>query len=80
MSLEQIARDIGEGTFPRKSEATLREEASPREYLKIKYSAPTGACKCGNCQLVPPEKLVAWADELERLRTLAMPSPLRDTP
>jgi hypothetical protein len=27
MSLEQIARDIREGTFPKKSEATLREEA-----------------------------------------------------
>jgi hypothetical protein len=38
---------------------------SPREYLKIKYSAPTGACKCANCQLVPPERLQAWALKLE---------------
>ncbi len=25
------------------------------EYLKIKYAAPSDACKCGNCQLVPVE-------------------------
>ena len=28
------------------------------EYLKLKYAAPSEACKCGNCQLVPPE--VIW--------------------
>lgn len=39
--------------------------SDPREYLKIKYSAPTGACKCGKCQLVPPEALARWQDELE---------------
>jgi hypothetical protein len=43
---------------------------TPREYLKIKYAAPTGACKCGNCQLVPPEMLAAWDDEIERLRAV----------
>ena len=30
---------------------------SPRDYLAIKYSAPPGTCKCGECQLVPPEML-----------------------
>jgi hypothetical protein len=39
----------------------------PGEYLKIRYSAPTGACKCGNCQLVPPEKLAGWDTEIRRL-------------
>ena len=28
MSLDQIARDMREGAFPKKSEATLREEAT----------------------------------------------------
>lgn len=28
------------------------------EYLKLKYAAPSEACKCGNCQLVPTE--VIW--------------------
>lgn len=40
----------------------------PREYMKIKYSAPTGACKCGECQLVPPEMLMVWSAEIESLR------------
>lgn len=39
----------------------------PREYLKIKYAAPTGACKCGDCQLVPPEMLMTWDAEIQRL-------------
>lgn len=43
---------------------------SPREYLKIKYSAPTNACKCGNCQLVPPENLGTWAVEIEQMQKL----------
>lgn len=42
-----------------------RPVPSPREYLKIKYSAPSGGCKCGNCQLVPPEMLEAWATQLD---------------
>lgn len=37
----------------------------PSEYLKIKYSAPTGACKCGGCQLVPVEVLRRWAQQIE---------------
>lgn len=39
----------------------------PREYLKIKYSAPAGACKCGECQLVPPEMLMTWDAQIEAL-------------
>lgn len=35
MSLEQIARDIREGTFPRKSEATLREEAAAADIVVV---------------------------------------------
>lgn len=42
--------------------------ADPGEYLKIRYSAPRSACKCGNCQLVPPEDLAKWDDELRVLR------------
>jgi hypothetical protein len=41
---------------------------SPRDYTAFKYSAPPGTCKCGNCQLVPPEKLKSWADEIELLQ------------
>lgn len=40
----------------------------PAEYLKIKYAAPTGACKCGDCQLVPHKVIREWADEIERLQ------------
>ena len=40
----------------------------PDEYLKIKYSAPPEACKCGNCQLVPPGTLIHWHSELDRAR------------
>lgn len=47
--------------------------AEPREYLKLKYM---GECKCGNCQLVPPEKLEQWAQErdmlIAQLRRLAI--------
>lgn len=39
---------------------------SPSEYLKIKYAAPSDACKCGNCQLVPPEALAGWQSKLDR--------------
>jgi len=38
-----------------------------REYLKIKYSAPADACKCGNCQLVPPEVIQSTAHTTEAL-------------
>lgn len=34
----------------------------PREYLKIKYM---GDCKCGNCQLVPPVMIEAWALQID---------------
>jgi hypothetical protein len=40
---------------------------SPREYLKFKYSAPSECCKCGNCQLVPPDVLARWAQEQEAM-------------
>lgn len=39
----------------------------PRSYLAIKYSAPSGACKCGECQLVPPEMLMTWDAEIAAL-------------
>lgn len=41
---------------------------SPRDYLAIKYSAPPGTCKCGDCQLVPPEMLMTWAAEIDALK------------
>lgn len=41
---------------------------SPRDYLAVKYSAPPGTCKCGECQLVPPEMLATWAAEIEALQ------------
>lgn len=40
---------------------------SPSEYLKIKYSAPPEACKCGDCQLVPASVLRGWVDRFEQL-------------
>lgn len=40
---------------------------SPRDYLAIKYSAPPGACKCGECQLVPPEMLMTWEAQIKAL-------------
>lgn len=40
---------------------------SPREYLKFKYSAPPECCKCGDCQLVPPAVLAAWAELFDKL-------------
>ncbi len=39
MTMEQIARDIREGTFPAKSAATLREEAEA-ELAKLAAQAP----------------------------------------
>ena len=41
----------------------------PGEYLKLKYM---GDCKCGNCQLVPPEDLLRWDNELRELRALVV--------
>jgi predicted DNA-binding WGR domain protein len=38
--MEQIARDIRDGTFPRKSEATLREEAKPRYFISEYTDGP----------------------------------------
>jgi hypothetical protein len=40
----------------------------PRQYLAMKYTVPPGACKCGECQLVPPEMLAAWDAEIKQLR------------
>lgn len=40
------------------------ETHDPIEYLKLKYM---GECKCGNCQLVPPEQLKAWSAERDAL-------------
>lgn len=40
----------------------------PNEYLKMKYTPPTGTCKCENCQLVPIEQLMARQHEIEKLR------------
>jgi hypothetical protein len=61
--------------------ASLKEAGkapSPREYLKFKYSAPSDCCKCGNCQLVPPDMLSSWAAEMESLRyALSQSSPDR---
>jgi hypothetical protein len=42
-------------------------DCDPREFCKIRYSAPPECCKCGNCQLVPPEHLINWSDQLEVL-------------
>lgn len=42
----------------------------PRDYLAIKYSAPTDACKCGDCQLVPAEMLMTWDAEIKTLREM----------
>lgn len=53
-----------------KEPAPRRVTDGPREYLKIKYSAPPGTCKCGNCQLVPPAALEMWAQQLEALRAI----------
>lgn len=44
--------------------------SDPSEYLKLKYQAPPGACKCGNCQLVPPEMLAKWEKELSQFRAI----------
>jgi|GEM_PF-5881890 len=38
--MEQISRDMREGVFPRKSEATLREEAMPRYFVSIYTDGP----------------------------------------
>lgn len=38
-----------------------------REYTKLKYM---GSCKCGQCQLVPLDKIYEAADEIERSRRL----------
>ena len=35
MTMEQIARDIREGTFPKKSEATVREERQQYTFVQI---------------------------------------------
>jgi hypothetical protein len=48
--------------------------SSPREYTAFKYSAPPGSCKCGKCQLVPRERLDAWAIELDRARVAQQPT------
>lgn len=45
---------------------------SPSEYLKIKYAAPTGACKCDNCQLVPHPVLREWVDRYETVSAAAI--------
>lgn len=42
MSLEQIARDIAAGTFPKKSERTLQEEASARHIQNSANSVQIG--------------------------------------
>jgi hypothetical protein len=44
------------------------EIPSPRKYLAIKYSTPPGTCKCGECQLVPPEMLMVWDAEIQSLK------------
>lgn len=38
--IEQIARDMQEGTFPRKSDATLREEAAERYFVSQYTDGP----------------------------------------
>lgn len=50
-----------------KEAATDLNDVDPREYCKMRYSAPPECCKCGNCQLVPPARLVQWSDTIERL-------------
>lgn len=38
-----------------------------REYTAFRYIAPKGACKCGDCQLVPHEVVSHYADEIDRI-------------
>ena len=34
----------------------------------MKYAAPPECCKCGDCQLVPPQELRAWDDHLQAVK------------
>lgn len=38
-----------------------------RNYLKFRYSAPSTACKCGNCQLVPLSEVSRFVAEQDAL-------------
>ena len=76
MSMEQIARDIANGSFPEKSAATLREEAIIKIVIDVlKSSAPgiSEAIRLGIARSitmrVEASKPRAAAKEIERLST-----------
>lgn len=43
------------------------KDIDPREYCKMRYSAPPECCKCGHCQLVPLAQLRHWSDTIGRM-------------
>lgn len=46
----------------------MTDAADLSEFLKFRYSAPPECCKCGDCQLVPMDKLRAAVERIEIMK------------